>query len=151
MDQIPKRTAIAKIYRNVLDKYEDRLVFPVKDPNFYQIVSVLLSIVFLFKPGVLLAIILLVIILISDWMDGAVARKYNLVGRSGWMIDVAIDRISEGLILAVYLGTLMGKIFFGMYLINLIFSFYSVKSGKHIILAVRFFYLVYLLLSLIIR
>lgn len=151
MDKIPKRSKLAKIYRDVLDKYEDKLVFPVKDPNFYQVVSVLLSAVFLFKPGIVLGIVLLAVILISDWMDGAVARKYNLTCREGWMIDVVIDRLSEALIFVGYLGTIVGKIFFGMYLINIVMSFYAVKSGKHLLIATRFFYLIYLLITLVLK
>lgn len=151
MDKIPKRSKLAKIYRDVLDKYENRLVFPVKDPNFYQFISIFLSTVFLFKPGIVLGIVLLTIILISDWMDGAVARKYGLTSREGWMIDVVIDRLSEALIFVGYLGTVVGKIFFGAYLLNIVLSFYAVRTGKHLLIATRFFYLIYLLVVLIIK
>jgi phosphatidylglycerophosphate synthase len=91
-------------------------------------------------------ITLLIIILLSDWMDGAVARRYKLTSREGWMIDVTVDRISEFLIFVAYLGTLVGNIFFAMYLFNIMTSYYSVKSGKHFLLATRFFYLVYLII-----
>jgi phosphatidylglycerophosphate synthase len=146
MDRIPQRSKLAKIYRYFLDKYEPKLVFPVKDPNFYQVLSVLLSAIFLFKPQPIVGITLLIIILLSDWMDGAVARRYKLTSREGWMIDVTVDRISEFLIFVAYLGTLVGNIFFAMYLFNIMTSYYSVKSGKHFLLATRFFYLVYLII-----
>jgi phosphatidylglycerophosphate synthase len=147
MDTIPKRSTLAKVlYRNLLDKYESKLVFPVKDPNFYQIVGLLLSGVFLFKPHPVLGIILIVIILLSDWMDGAVARRYKKTSREGWMIDVVVDRISEGLMFVAYLGTFVGNIFFFLYLLNILGSYYSVKTGKQTILALRFFYLIYLLI-----
>lgn len=151
MDKIPKRNKLAKVYRNILDRYEDKLVFPIKDPNFYQIMSVFLSALFLFKPQPIWAIVSILVILLSDWMDGAVARKYGLTSREGWMIDVVIDRISEGLMFVVYLGTMVGKIFFGIYLVNIALSFYSIKSGKHLLIAIRFFYLIYLLTSILVK
>lgn len=145
MDKIPQRNKLAKIYRNILDKYEGNLVFPIKDPNFYQILSVFLSGMFLFKPQPVLGIGLISLILLLDWMDGAVARKYNLTSREGWMIDVVIDRISEGLMFVAYLGTFVGNIFFSLYLLNILGSYYSIKSGKHTVMAIRFFYLIYLI------
>lgn len=145
MDRIPKRSKLAKIYRDILDKYEGSLVFPIKDPNFYQVFSVLLSAVFLFRPQPVLGIVLISLILLSDWMDGAVARKYNLTSREGWMIDVVIDRISEGLMFIAYLGTFVGNLFFFLYLFNIVGSYYSIKSGKHTLIPTRFFYLIYLI------
>ena len=145
MDTIPKRTKLARVYRVVLDKYEHLLVFPIKDPNFYQIVAIILSGIFLFKPQPSIGIVLIVILHILDWMDGAVARRYKLTSREGWIIDVLVDRISEGLMFVAYLGTSVGNIFFGLYLVNILSSFYSVKSGKHFMLALRFFYLIYLI------
>lgn len=146
MDKIPQRTNLAKVlYRNLMDKYENHLVLPIKDPNFYQVLSILLSGVFLFKPQPLLGITLIVAILYSDWLDGAVARRYKLTSREGWMIDVVVDRISEGLMFVAYIGTTVGNIFFGLYLFNIIGAYYSVKSGRHFLLAIRFFYLIYLI------
>ena len=146
MDKIPQRTKLAKIYRSVLDRYESYLVFPIRDPNFYQVLSVFLSAVFLFKPQPFLGVCLMSLILLSDWMDGAAARKYKLTSREGWMIDVVVDRISEGFIFVVYLGTFVGNLCFGIYLLNIIGSIYSIKSGKHLLLPIRFFYLIYLII-----
>jgi phosphatidylglycerophosphate synthase len=145
MDKIPQRSKLAKIYRDILDKYEGKLIFPIKDPNFYQILSIFLSAIFLFKPQPILGIFLITLILLSDWMDGAAARKYNLTSREGWMLDVVIDRISEGLMFVAYLGTFVGNLFFSLYLFNIIGSYYSIKSGKHTLIAIRFCYLLYLI------
>lgn len=145
MDKIPQRNKLAKLSREMLEKYENSLIFPVKDPNFYQILSVFLSAVFLFKPQPILAICLITIILISDWLDGAVARRYKLTSKEGWLIDVVVDRISEGLMFVAYLGTFIGNLFFGLYLLNFIGAIYSIKSGKQRLIALRFLYLIYLI------
>jgi phosphatidylglycerophosphate synthase len=149
MDKIPQRSNLAKIYRNILDKFEGRLVFPVSNPHFYQVLAIFLSGIFLFRPNPSLGAVLLIIILLLDWVDGAVARKNNLASRKGWLTDVAVDRISEGLIFVVYLGTLAGNLFFMMYLFNILGSYYSIRSGKHTILPVRFFYLIYLIILIV--
>ena len=144
MDKIPSRSKLALVYRKVLDRYEGSFNLPINDPNTYQILALLLSIFLLFTTNKLLIIVIVSIIMISDWFDGLVARKNGLVGRRGWMIDVFVDRISEGLIFIPILGIAAGKIFCFLYLVNILLSFYSIKSGKHLILALRFFYLIYL-------
>ena len=145
MDQIPKRTGLAMIYRSVLNKWEKYLIFPSKNPSHYQVVGLLLSIGYLFTTNLIIQIGLVAIILTLDWMDGAVARKYNLVGREGWMIDVFVDRLSEGFIFAAHLFTPLGTTFFLLYIINIFLSMYSVRSGKHILLPIRFIWLLVLI------
>lgn len=144
MDQIPKRTGLAMIYRSVLNKWEKYLIFPSKNPSNYQVVGLLLSVGYLFTTNLIIQIVLVAVILILDWMDGAVARKYNLVGREGWMIDVFVDRLSEGFIFAVHLFTPLGTAFFVLYIINIFLSMYSVRSGKHLLLPLRFVWLLIL-------
>ncbi len=139
------------IYRTVLSKWEKYLIFPSKNPSDYQVVGILLSLGYLFTTNIYFQIILVAVILILDWVDGAVARKYNLVGREGWMIDVFVDRLSEGFIFAAHLFSPLGVIFFLLYIINIFLSLYSVKSGKHILLPIRFIWLLILIVKLWIR
>ncbi|OIO44368.1 MAG: hypothetical protein AUJ41_03170 [Candidatus Pacebacteria bacterium CG1_02_43_31] len=145
MDKIPKRTGIAYIYRSVLHNWEKYLIFPSKNPSNYQIVGLLLSIGYLLTNNLIFQIILVGVILILDWMDGAVARKFNLDTKEGWMIDVFIDRLSEGFMFAAHLSTTLGTWFFALYIINTILSIYSIKSGKHLIMPLRFVWLLILL------
>ena len=145
MDQIPKRTGIANIYRSVLDKWEKYLIFPLKNPSYYQVIGLVLSVAYLFTSTLVIQSVIVGVILILDWMDGAVARKYNLVGREGWMIDVFVDRLSEGFIFAALLFTPIAVVFFAIYILNILLSMYSVKSGKHLILPLRFVWLLILL------
>ena len=144
MDQIPKRTGLANIYRSGLDKWEKYLIFPLKNPSYYQVIGLVLSVVYMFASTLVIQSVIVGIVLILDWMDGAVARKYNLVGREGWMIDVFVDRLSEGFIFTALLFTPIGTVFFVLYILNILLSMYSVKSGKHLILPLRFVWLLIL-------
>lgn len=145
MDQIPKRTGLANIYRSVLDKWEKYLIFPLKNPSYYQVIGLVLSVAYLFTSTLVIQSVIVGVVLILDWMDGAVARKYNLVGREGWMIDVFVDRLSEGFIFVALLFTPIGIVFFTLYILNILLSMYSVRSGKHLILPLRFAWLLILL------
>lgn len=149
MDKIPKRTKLARPYRVLLDRFEGVLVFPLKNPSHYQVIALLLSIYFLFLGSTVSKIVMLIVILVLDWYDGAAARKFGLANREGWMIDVAVDRVSEMFMFIPLIGTPLGQIAFGMAVLNILLAVYSIKSGRHILLALRFFYLVVLVISLI--
>lgn len=148
MAYIPQRLAFTRMYRSLLGRAEPYLVLPIRDPNVYQILSLILSIVYVGAVTVTVQIILVVMILISDWMDGAAARKYSKPSREGWMIDVAVDRISEGFIFLSHLFTFWGNIFFLLYLVNIGLSIRSVRTGTHFLLALRFMWLIFLAVQL---
>ena len=148
MDKIPKRSQLAQLYRQPLHRLEELMPFLIKDPNYYQVIGLVFSFFFLFTKSNIHQIILISLILIFDWFDGATARKYNLTSKKGYLIDVVVDRISEGLIFSAILNSIVGKIFFSLYLLNNLLSFYSIKSGKHNIIALRFFYLVFLIINI---
>lgn len=148
MDQIPKRTGLAGLYRGVLNRMEKHLLFPLQNPSHYQLIGLVLSVAYLFQPQTTIQILLVAAILILDWMDGAVARKNKLANKEGWMTDVAVDRISEGLIFIAHLFSPLANTFFLLYLANIWLSIYSVKSGKHLILPLRFVWMVILILQL---
>jgi phosphatidylglycerophosphate synthase len=149
MDTIPKRSIAAAPYRHVLQLLEKYLIFPVKNPDFYTVLAVLLSIPFLFVQSIPVRFFLLICILLLDWLDGAAARKFKGVSKTGYVVDTVFDKISDGLVVVSVLGTGYGKILFFLYLINNLMTFYSIKTGKHYIMAIRFFYLVILIIQLI--
>lgn len=144
MDNVPQRSALAQIYRKPLALFEKVIPFGFFNPNHLQISSLFLSILYLFSSDVRFSFLLVLLILLFDWMDGAAARARKIISRKGWMIDVAVDRISEGFIFAAHLHTNIGKFFFALYLINTFLSIYSIKSEKHLILPLRFLWLIYL-------
>ncbi len=144
MENVPQRTALASIYRKPLELMEKFLPFGFFNPNYLQIFSLLASIFYLFINNHHLNFYLIVLILLADWLDGAAARARKTISKKGWMIDVVVDRISEGFIFAAHLNTDLGKIFFALYLINIFLSIYSIKSNKHLMLPLRFLWAFYL-------
>jgi len=144
MDNIPKRTNLAGLYRKPLAWLETKISLSFLNPNYLQIIALILSFIYLFIDNNVTRLIIVTVVLISDWLDGATARSQKITSKEGWMIDVAVDRISEGFIFAIHLDTYVGKVFFGLYVLNTILSMYSISSKKHLILPLRFMWLIYL-------
>src|SRR3989338_3941468 len=113
MDTIPERNKLAQLYRQPLQKLESRMPIFIKNPCVYQLAGLLLSVLFLFAQTNLQQIILISVILMLDWLDGAAARRYDLTSKQGYITDLAVDRISEGLIFIAVVSSTIGKIFFG--------------------------------------
>lgn len=151
MGVIPARQALtgAKFYRQILTFFEEYLVLPKINPSWYQLVGLLLSLGYIYLTSDVTKIWFLVVVLILDWFDGASARMLGKSSVQGWMMDVLIDRLSEAFIFWAEIGTKVGYIFFILWITNCILSIYSVKSGKHIILALRFFFILVLLLRVL--
>lgn len=147
MGTIPARQALtgAKFYRKILSFFEDYLVLPKINPSWFQLAGLLLSLGYIYLNSDITKLWFLVIILILDWLDGASARMQGKASLSGWMIDVLIDRLSEGFIFWAEIGTKMGYTFFILWILNCVLSIYSVKSGKHVLLAIRFAFIFVLL------
>lgn len=144
MDKIPKRTTIAGLYRKPLSLLETAFTLSFLNPNYLQITALLLSVGYLFADNNYIRLVLVIIILISDWLDGASARSQKITSREGWMKDVVVDRVSEGFIFAAHLDYSLGKSFFALYIINIALSIYSVSSNKHLMLPLRFLWAIYL-------
>lgn len=149
MDTIPQRSHLAKFYRSILTAFEGSLIFPFNKPEYYQVLGLVLSISLLFTHSAIVKIVLVVSVLILDWYDGAAARKFGVATRAGWMSDVAIDRMSEAFIFIAEIANPLGKVFFFLFIINVFLSFHAIKSKTSYLLAIRFFYLVVLVASLL--
>lgn len=141
MDTIPKRQSIAGPYRKVLSFLEEKFSLPEINPSWFQMVGLFMSVYYLFLVSIPWKIAFISIILFLDWLDGAAARQQKKASMEGWMIDVAVDRFSEGFIFFAEIGTQIGMLFFILWIVNVVLSLYSVKTGKHIMLALRFFYI----------
>lgn len=149
MDRVPERTKSSLIVRKVLHKIETVFPLPIKDPGFYQVIGLSLSCVFLWDIGDLFRILLLFVVVMLDWMDGATARRYNLSSKEGYVIDVVSDRIGEGLVPLAILDTVEGKVYFALYVINVALNLLTIKLNKHYSLALRPFFMFYLIVKLI--
>jgi phosphatidylglycerophosphate synthase len=148
MDTVPKRSIIAAPYRFVLTLLEKYLRFPVKNPDVYTVIALLLSFLFLVIGDIKTRFVLLLVVLFFDWIDGAAARKFKGVSKRGYVVDQTFDKMSDGIIVTSVIGTGYGKVLFLLYLINNLVYYYSIKSGKHYIMPIRFFYLVILFIQM---
>jgi phosphatidylglycerophosphate synthase len=149
MDKIPQRLGIVRYYRGILD-YLGRVVSPPPvSPAVYELIGLSLSVIYLYltRPGH--KIVFLALILLCDWCDGVVARQYHRESRRGYLMDLTVDRLSCGFIFFKELGTPIGFLFYFLWLANIVLSFYSLKSGRHLVMPLRFAYLLVLLIRII--
>lgn len=141
MDVIPGRRSVASPYRALVSLFEDRVFLPDLNPAYYHLLGLALSVLYLYAhtPGP--KILLIVAVLLADWFDGATARRYHHVHRAGYITDVVTDRASEAFIFAAEAGTALGQVFFLLWMVNALLTFYSVSSNKHTSLPLRFVYI----------
>jgi phosphatidylglycerophosphate synthase len=126
----------------LLASLEKRIWLPDVNPAFYHASELALSIVYLYAAAPAVKITLLAAILLLDWVDGATARRFRGGSRSGYIIDTLTDRASEGFIFAAEAQSLPGQAFFLLWLLNCALTYYSIRTNRHISLALRFAYLV---------
>lgn len=148
MEAIPKRPRIASYYRGVLSWLEKYLPLPKINPSCYELIGLFLSFVYLYFAQTKIRAVLLAAILVSDWLDGATARRYFSLSREGYMIDVFSDRISEMIIFFPIDGTVLSWGFFLAAMVNTILAYVSVVTQKHKSLALRFLFLLVLIYQL---
>jgi phosphatidylglycerophosphate synthase len=146
MDNIPRRSVVATPYRTLLATLEKQIALPEVSPSYYHVLGLGLSLLYLYAQTPAQRIWLIVLILIADWLDGATARRYGRGSRAGYLIDLLTDRISEAFIFAAASGTLLGQIFFLLWIVNVALAFYSVRSNKHTALPIRFAFLLILII-----
>ncbi len=104
----------------------------------------------LYAPGALTKFLLVLLVFITDWYDGATARKLGTGSREGYLIDVTIDRFSEAFIFLADVATSpIARIFFLLWILNTALSLWSVATGRHRILPLRFAYLFVLAAALL--
>ena len=144
MDRVPVRPRVAGPYRKILSSLEPALTLPNVNPSLYSAAGIGLAVIYLFAASPTAKIALIALMLIADWLDGATARRYDRCSRAGYLTDVLADRSSEGFIFAAEAATPVGKLFFGLWLVNVALAFYGVRTGKHTALPLRGAFLVVL-------
>jgi len=144
MELIPGRPSVASPYRGLLSFLERWVVLPDINPSYYHTLALLLSVLFLYAQTPLQKVFIIGVVLLTDWLDGATARRYKRVRRAGYIIDVVTDRASEAFIFSAEVGTVLGQVFFLLWMINAILAFYSVYSNKHWSLPLRCAYMIVL-------
>ena len=146
MDTIPRRLPLASPYRTLMTTLENRMVLPRIHPSYYHLLAILLSVLFLYVQTPWQKIALLGVVLTADWLDGATAKRYGEIQKAGYVIDTVTDRASEAFLFSAGAGTLLGKVFFLLWLVNCALTFYSLRSNKHTSLPLRFACLIVLIL-----
>ena len=77
MDIIPGRRSVALPYRSLLTFLEKRLFLPDINPSYYHTLGIALSVLYLYTQTSWLKVVIIVVVLWADWIDGATARRYN--------------------------------------------------------------------------
>lgn len=145
MEVVPKRPNIASFYRKILSSFEGYLPLPNINPSWYEVFGLFLSFVFLYPFIIGAKIFILILILLSDWFDGATSRRYKTLSKDGYLIDLTSDRLSELVVFFPIDGTSLSWFFFFLALINVALAYLSVMTGKHKSMALRFFFLLFLI------
>jgi phosphatidylglycerophosphate synthase len=148
MDTIPGRRRLASPYRAALSVLEKRVPLPNINPAYYHTLALVLSVLYLYAHMPAQKIAIVGIVLVTDWLDGATARRYARGSRAGYIIDVVTDRASEAFIFAAEAETPLGQAFFLLWIINSALAFYSVQTSVHTALPLRFAYLIVLIAQL---
>ncbi len=147
MDTLPRRPTIALFYRALLSLLEKWVVLPNINPAYYQALAIGLSVLFFYTQVAWQRALIIGVVLLTDWLDGATARRYRQASKSGYISDVVIDRASEAMLFLAEAGTALGQGFFLLWMLNCALTFYSARSNKHLSLPLRFAYMVILIVQ----
>lgn len=142
MDPVPQRPAVARFYRAILAWGEGWVPIPNVNPSWWSLLGLLASAACLFTPSPAAKFALVSFALITDWYDGATARKHRSLTREGYLVDDMVDRFSEAFIFAADVFTsAAARIFWGLWILNSALTMWSVATGRHRVLPLRFLYL----------
>jgi phosphatidylglycerophosphate synthase len=129
---------------------EPRAPVPDIHPSSYQALAPASSIPCLFAWTQAQRIVLVTIALLADFLDGATARRHGRTSRAAYITDVMTDRASEAFIFAAAAGSILGQVFFLLWLVNCVMAFYSMRANRHTALPLRFAWLLVLIMQTII-
>jgi hypothetical protein len=143
----PNRPAVARLYRVPLERIERWVPLPPLPPAVWSAASLAAAALTLVVAPWWGQALLVAAALVADWLDGATARRYQLTSPSGYVTDVVLDRVGEGLMILAGRGTLVGTLFLAAWWLNLALVAYSLRTGRHRILPLRFAWLVVLVVA----
>jgi hypothetical protein len=111
-------------------------LFRQLDPDMISGMSLVFSPIaylLLSERAILASIVTIFFVLLLDALDGVVARaKGQTDSRDGWMVDVAVDRLSEAIICIA-----LSRIFILFTIANMGLALLSCKYNKHAIIPLR--------------
>ena len=85
------------------------------------------------EKAIIPSIVTIFFVLLLDALDGIVARAKGQTGsRDGWMVDVAVDRLSEAIICLA-----LSRVFILLTILNFGLALFSCRYKKHAIIPLR--------------
>ena len=148
MDTLPVRRRLATHFHDAFGVLEKRLTLPNVNPSYYHTLAILLSVLYLFANMPAQKIAIIGIVLVADWLDGATVRQYRVPSKAGCVVDLVTDRASEAFIFAAEAGTVLGEVFFLLWIVNCVLTYYSVWANTHTTLPLRLAFLIILVVQL---
>jgi len=139
----PIKTGIMLRFRKNLDGLTTSIPLPNINPDIISILSVIVTIVAVWNYQNfwwLFSFIILACLL--DWLDGLIAKRYHRTSAKGYLVDMVCDRLSEGILFWFSFTP-----WFYFFLVNIILSIISWKTKKHFTLALRWLFLIFILLK----
>ena len=134
-----------KRMREATDSILLRLPLPRINPNVISGLSILTSLLFLLvlNLSAWLALAFIMVTIVLDWLDGLVAKKHNLCSEEGYMVDIASDRLSEGIMFIPFFMP-----WFFLFALNNVLALAGFTRNRHIILPLRHLFLIWFLVML---
>ena len=128
------KSEYVKRLRAITDSIPLQLPLPRVNPSLVSALSIVTSLAFILvlKHSPVVAWSLVVITLLLDWLDGLIAKKYELCSREGYLVDLIADRISEAILFIPYLVP-----WFCLFILNSILTLFGIAKRKQIILPLR--------------
>ena len=128
------KSEYVKKLRAIIDSVGLQLPLLRINPSLVSALSIVTSLAFILvlKHSPVVAWSLVVITLLLDWLDGLIAKKYELCSREGYLVDLIADRISEAILFIPYLMP-----WFCLFILNSILTLFGIAKRKQIILPLR--------------
>jgi hypothetical protein len=128
-----KATYVRRL-RAIPDSVALQLPLPRIDPSLVSALSIVTSLAFLLvlKHSHLLALVLIVVTISLDWLDGLIAKKHELCSRNGYLVDLVADRASEAIMFIPFPVP-----WSCLFVLNAVLTLFGVAAHKHVILPLR--------------
>ncbi|MFC1662597.1 CDP-alcohol phosphatidyltransferase family protein [Patescibacteria group bacterium] len=141
---MPQKLSIIQKCREITDLWIRRLPLPNINPSIISFLAIPFSLAFiiLWDDNQTAAFIFLALTLITDWLDGILAKKHHRESEKGWVIDTVTDRLSEGIIFLKFFNP-----WFYVFLANIVLSLISYKSKKAILIPLRQVFFLYIIMK----
>lgn len=138
MARLPKRISLAIFLRlpsRLLEKIAPDITI---DQNILTFLGFVTSLIAAYYINLFpLNVLLILVVIVFDMLDGIYARKQKTTSRKGYLIDVIFDRLSEAILFLAMLNHPIGILLFFAYTLNLGFIILSLRSGQHLSLALK--------------